>query len=385
MASSSGKKARRSQMFEDMGVVSSTAPPKNMQRIPKLVPQSYVQQDFIDAINSKDIVFALGSAGSGKTYVSTHYAAEQLYYKKIDRIILTRPAKEAGGEELGFLPGELIDGKLMPYLIPYMETLNTLLGKSFVEYCLKVGSIEPVPLAYMRGRSFPNCLPGDHLVMLSDGTSIRIDQIVSRFQDDEQFKVLSMNLTENKIQEKSVMAVVTHENSYKKLIKITLEDGTVIQATPDHKLYTNRGYVAVNELCPNDVLWALANNIADVRKAQIAKIEVIDSDALVYDIEVEDNHNFFTNGNVLSSNCLIIADEMQSATPVQLKMLLTRIGDNSRMIINGDVEQRDDETTMGLEDAIGRLHHLDEVGVIKFSDDDCVRSGICKKVLKAYR
>jgi len=239
MASSSGKKARRSQMFEDMGVVSPTAPPKNMQRIPKLVPQSYVQQDFIDAINSKDIVFALGSAGSGKTYVSTHYAAEQLYYKKIDRIILTRPAKEAGGEELGFLPGELIDGKLMPYLIPYMETLNTLLGKSFVEYCLKVGSIEPVPLAYMRGRSFPNCL--------------------------------------------------------------------------------------------------------------------------------------------------IIADEMQSATPIQLKMLLTRIGDNSRMIINGDVEQRDDETTMGLEDAIGRLHHLDEVGVIKFSDDDCVRSGICKKVLKAYR
>jgi len=73
-----------------------------------------------------------------------------LYYKKIDKIIITRPAVEACGEQMGFLPGTL-EEKFMPYLLPYMEIFNELLGKSFTEYCLKVGAIEVVPLAFMRG------------------------------------------------------------------------------------------------------------------------------------------------------------------------------------------------------------------------------------------
>jgi len=239
MARNSGKKARRTQQ------VPATVQQQQQRYSPKfpvLQPQSYKQEDYLDAIKTKDIVFALGSAGSGKSYVATHYAAELLFYKKIDKIILTRPAVEACGEELGFLPGELVEGKLMPYLTPYMETFNELLGKSFVEYCLKVGTIEPVPLAYMRGRSFGS----------------------------------------------------------------------------------------------------------------------------------------------LNNGCLILADEMQSATPMQMKLLLTRIGNNTKMLINGDIEQRDKLDATGLEDAIGRLSHVDEVGVVKFTDDDCVRSGICKKVLRAY-
>lgn len=237
MASNSGKKARKQQMYQDVGY-QQPMQRAHVQKFPKLEPLSYRQEDYIEALNNKDIIFALGSAGSGKTYVATHYAAEQLYYKKIDKIILTRPVVEACGEELGFLPGELIEGKLMPYLIPYMETLNELLGKSFVEYCLKVGAIEPVPLAFMRGRSF--------------------------------------------------------------------------------------------------------------------------------------------------KNCLILADEMQSATPMQMKLLLTRIGEGTKMMINGDIEQRDIPDATGLESAIGTLAHVDEVEVIKFTDDDCVRSGLCKKVLRAY-
>lgn len=237
MASSSGKKARK-QMYEDMGQYAPVQQRVHSQKFPKLEPQSYRQEDYLEAIKEKDIVFALGSAGSGKSYVATHYAAEQLYYKKIDKIVLTRPVVEACGEELGFLPGELVEGKLMPYLIPYMETLNELLGKSFVEYCLKVGTIEPIPLAFMRGRSL--------------------------------------------------------------------------------------------------------------------------------------------------KNSLILADEMQSATPMQMKLLLTRIGENSKMLINGDIEQRDRLDATGLEDAIGTLRHMSEVEVIQFTDDDCVRSGVCKKILRAY-
>ena len=155
MASTTGKRARK-QMYEDMGETKYQK--VHVQKFPVLTAQSYKQEDYIEAIKNKDVVFALGSAGSGKSYVATHYAAEQLYYKKIDKIILTRPVVEACGEELGFLPGDLIEGKMMPYLAPYMETLNELLGKTFVEYCLKVGTIEPVPLAFMRGRSFKNCL-----------------------------------------------------------------------------------------------------------------------------------------------------------------------------------------------------------------------------------
>lgn len=132
---------------------------------------------------------------------------------------------------------------MMPYLTPYMETFNYLLGKTFVEYCLKMNIIEPVPLAYMRGRSF----------------------------------------------------------------------------------------------------------------------------------------------NSKNKGCLVLADEMQSATPMQMKLLLTRIGNNTKMLINGDIEQRDKTDATGLEDAINKLKHIQEVAVVTFTDDDCVRSGICKKILLAYK
>jgi phosphate starvation-inducible PhoH-like protein len=227
MSTSSGKKARRSQSNETQ-----------INGFKALKPQNFAQAQYLESIQKNPITFGIGSAGTGKTYIATAYAAEQLYYKRIDKIILTRPAVEAAGESLGFLPGELIEGKLLPYMIPYLETLNDLLGKSFVEYNLKVGNIEPVPLAYMRGRSF--------------------------------------------------------------------------------------------------------------------------------------------------KNCLIIADEMQSATSMQMKLLLTRIGVDTKIVINGDTAQRDTTSTTGLEDASVRLSHLPEVEVVRFFDNDCVRSGICKKILNAY-
>lgn len=227
MASSSKKARKQSQDYSR----------EVAQQFPKLVPQTYKQEDYLDAIDKKDVIFALGPAGSGKTYVATHYAAMQLYYKKIDKIILTRPAVEACDEEMGFLPGDLQE-KYQPYLLPYLETFNELLGKSFVEYCLKVGNIEAVPLAFMRGRSF--------------------------------------------------------------------------------------------------------------------------------------------------KDCIILGDELQNSTPLQMKLLLTRLGDNTKMLLNGDVEQKDREGISGLEDAIGKLGYLDEVGVLTFTYDDCVRSGLCKKILKAY-
>lgn len=239
MATSSGKKQRRQQaMVQDMGQYAPVDKRFNQSKFPELKPLNYAQQDYIDAMKESDVVFALGQAGTGKTFMATHYAAEQLFYKKIDKIIITRPAVEACGEQMGFLPGDL-DEKFLPYLLPYMETFNELLGKSFTEYCLKTGAIEAVPLAFMRGRSF--------------------------------------------------------------------------------------------------------------------------------------------------KDCIVLGDELENATPMQLKLLLTRIGTNCKMLLNGDLDQKDIQGMCGLEDAIGRTRHVDEVEVIQFTDDDIVRSGLCKKLLKAYK
>lgn len=121
-----------------------------------IVPKNLAQEHYLNAIHHSDIVIGTGPAGTGKTYISTSYAAEQLYYKKISKLILTRPNIEAG-ESIGFLPGTL-DDKYAPYLYPFLETLEEKLGKSFVEYLLKTKVIEPIPIGFLRGRTFNNAV-----------------------------------------------------------------------------------------------------------------------------------------------------------------------------------------------------------------------------------
>jgi phosphate starvation-inducible PhoH-like protein len=198
--------------------------------------KNFAQSQYLDALRSNQITFAVGPAGTGKSYIATAYAAEQLYYKKVDRIIITRPAVEAE-ESLGFLPGEL-DEKYAPYLLPIKEILDQLLGKPFVEYCLKSGAIEAVPIAYMRGRTF--------------------------------------------------------------------------------------------------------------------------------------------------DNAIVILDEAQNCTPNQMKLILSRIGENCQYIIDGDISQKDIRGTSGLEDASRRLDGIKGIEVVHFLEADIVRSAMCKKIIQAY-
>lgn len=114
------------------------------------------QQKFMNAIEGQKLVFGLGPAGSGKTYIAATMAADALLAREIERIVITRPVVEAG-EEMGFLPGE-VEEKYAPYLAPFLDVLNERLGKSRVEYMLKAGQIEAAPLAYMRGRTFKNAI-----------------------------------------------------------------------------------------------------------------------------------------------------------------------------------------------------------------------------------
>lgn len=194
------------------------------------------QQLYIDAIYNSDLVVSIGPAGTGKTWLATSIAAQQFADGKIDKIILSRPAVEAG-EHLGYLPGEL-EQKFSPYLAPFIDVLYDRLGISQVEYLLKKKTIEAIPLAYMRGRTFKRS-------------------------------------------------------------------------------------------------W-------------------------------------------------VILDEAQNTTPAQMKMFLTRAGEECKMIVNGDTTQRDLKGIDGLSDAVRRLHSFPGASIISFEKKDVVRSGLVRKILDVY-
>jgi phosphate starvation-inducible protein PhoH and related proteins len=195
------------------------------------------QERYIAAIRSHRLTFGIGPAGTGKSYCAGALAAQALEAGEIDRVILTRPAVEAG-EQLGFLPGDL-DEKFSPYIDAFRDILNARLGAGTVEYCLRHGRIVASPLAYMRGKTF----------------------------DDRTFVVL---------------------------------------------------------------------------------------------------------------------DEAQNTTPAQMKLFLTRIGEGSRVVVNGDIRQSDVRGPNGLADAIERLRGLPGVYLHSFERDDIVRSGLVREIIDRY-
>jgi phosphate starvation-inducible protein PhoH and related proteins len=202
-----------------------------------LEARTAAQLCYINAIKNHSLTFGIGPAGTGKSYCAGALAAEALESGRIERIILTRPAVEAG-EQLGFLPGELED-KYAVYIEAFRDILNERLGRGVVDYCLRHGRIVGAPLAYMRGKTFSN-------------------------------------------------------------------------------------------------------------------------------------------------NTFVILDEAQNTTPAQMKMFLTRIGENAKVVINGDIRQSDIRGPNGLEDAIGRLGGLPGVHVHSFERADIVRSGLVRHILDRY-
>jgi phosphate starvation-inducible PhoH-like protein len=114
-------------------------------------PKTLGQKNYVEVIDSHTIVFGIGPAGTGKTYLAMAKAVQALERKEVDRIILTRPAVEAG-ERLGFLPGTLTD-KIDPYLRPLFDALHEMMDPELVPKLLASGTVEVAPLAYMRGRT----------------------------------------------------------------------------------------------------------------------------------------------------------------------------------------------------------------------------------------
>ncbi|MFG6401534.1 PhoH family protein [Microbacterium sp. P04] len=133
-------------------------------------PKTMGQKAYVDAINENTIVFGIGPAGTGKTYLAMAKAVQALQRKEVSRIILTRPAVEAG-ERLGFLPGSLTD-KIDPYLRPLYDALNEMMDPELVPKLMASGTIEVAPLAYMRGRTL-----NDSFVVLDEAQNTTPEQM----------------------------------------------------------------------------------------------------------------------------------------------------------------------------------------------------------------
>lgn len=161
MASNSGKKCRaeyQPDVFKEV------------------TPLNFIQGEYLEAIRQNDIIFGVGSAGTGKTFVAASYAASELFHRRVNKIILTRPNIETG-RGLGFLPGTL-EEKYEPYLAPFDSIFNAALGKGYYEYAIKSKSIEPRPLGFLRGVTF------DYSIVLIDEaqnlTKIEMKMLLSR-------------------------------------------------------------------------------------------------------------------------------------------------------------------------------------------------------------
>lgn len=137
----------------------------------KIFPRTLGQKIYIDAIKTKGLTFGIGPAGTGKTYLAVALAVAALQAKEVNRLILTRPAVEAG-EKLGFLPGDLQE-KVDPYLRPIYDALYDIMGVDLFQKYLERGTIEIAPLAYMRGRTLD-----DSFIILDEAQNTTPEQMM---------------------------------------------------------------------------------------------------------------------------------------------------------------------------------------------------------------
>ena len=233
--------ALNADMMQDTKNQSTVQPLGEVIKTPKrsVIPRSKKQKEYVRSLKTNQIVMSLGPAGTGKTYLAVAVALSMLLEKKVERIILSRPAVEAG-EKLGFLPGDMKD-KIDPYLRPLYDSLHDLLDYDKIQRKIESGAIEIAPLAFMRGRTI--------------------------------------------------------------------------------------------------------------------------------------------------KNSFAILDEAQNATEIQIKMFLTRIGENSKLVVNGDPSQIDlsNKNQSGLVKAQSILKDIKEISVINFDHQDVVRHPLVTKIVEAYQ
>ena len=175
-----------------------------------ITPRTLGQKEYVDAIRRYDIVFGIGPAGTGKTYLAMAMAVSALKKKEVNRIILTRPAVEAG-EKLGYLPGDLYE-KITPYLNPLNDALYDMMEAEDVQKCLDQGIIEVAPLAYMRGRTL-----NDAFIILDEAqnsTSEQMKMFLTRLGFDSK-TVITGDITQVDLPEKKASGLIETQSVLK--------------------------------------------------------------------------------------------------------------------------------------------------------------------------
>ena len=174
-------------MIDDIKSQSTVQPLDEVIKTPKrsVIPRSKRQKEYVRSLKTNQIVMSLGPAGTGKTYLAVAVALTMLLEKKVERIILSRPAVEAG-ERLGFLPGDMKD-KIDPYLRPLYDSLYDLLDYDKIQRKIESGEIEIAPLAFMRGRTLKNSFA--ILDEAQNATEIQIKMFLTRIGENSKLVV----------------------------------------------------------------------------------------------------------------------------------------------------------------------------------------------------
>ena len=204
---------------------------KQLIKTPKksVIARSEKQSEYIKALKENDIVMSLGPAGTGKSFLAVSVAVTLLIEKKIDRVILSRPAVEAG-EKLGFLPGDMKE-KVDPYLRPLYDALYELFGADKIDKKIETGEIEIAPLAFMRGRTLKNCFA--ILDEAQNATETQIKMFLTRIGENSKL-VVNGDPSQVDLINKSYSGLIKSKNILKDLkeIKIIEFDHTDVVRHP---------------------------------------------------------------------------------------------------------------------------------------------------------
>ncbi|RPH01141.1 MAG: PhoH family protein [Candidatus Pelagibacter sp. TMED153] len=194
-----------------------------------VIARSEKQSDYIKALKENSIVMSLGPAGTGKSFLAVSVAVTLLMEKKIERVILSRPAVEAG-EKLGFLPGDMKE-KVDPYLRPLYDALYELFGANNIDKKIEAGEIEIAPLAFMRGRTLKNCFA--ILDEAQNATETQIKMFLTRIGENSKL-VVNGDPSQIDLLNKSQSGLIKSKNILKDLkeIKIIEFDHTDVVRHP---------------------------------------------------------------------------------------------------------------------------------------------------------
>ena len=206
-------------MIKDMKNQSSVQPLEEVIKTPKrsVVPRSKKQKEYVKALKTSPITMSLGPAGTGKTYLAVAVALSMLLEKKVERIILSRPAVEAG-ERLGFLPGDIKE-KIDPYLRPLYDSLHDLFDYDKIQRKIEYGEIEIAPLAFMRGRTLKNCFA--ILDEAQNATQIQIKMFLTRIGENSKL-VVNGDPSQIDLPNKNQSGLVESQNILKGIKEISI-------------------------------------------------------------------------------------------------------------------------------------------------------------------